>query len=118
MPLLLPGLTELWVMCFIGVLVARGMVWQEERVCEALRHPTKLRTLVETYLFSPKWWMQLIAVQRLSVVAGWRFGHLSLQPRRFSHGVDCWRRWWTQNGDALIWDDVAYRYVEMTIAKI
>jgi hypothetical protein len=112
LPQVLPGLSLLWIAGAAGVLVWRSLVLYEEHICDSYSDPNRLQDFVEAYLYSPSWWRQWYAVQQLSMIAGRRFGHLSLLPARFRHTVSCWRDWWTRERDRLTWDNVARRYVE------
>ena len=112
LPQMLPGLSYLWVAGAVGLVAWRSLVLYEEHICDSLSDPGRLQSFVEGYLFSPSWWKQWYAVQQLSMIAGRRFGHLSLLPGRFRHTVSCWREWWNHQRDRLAWDKVACRYVE------
>jgi hypothetical protein len=112
LPQLLPGLSSMWIIGTVGLVAWRSLVLYEEHICDSLSDPTRLRNFVEQHLFSPHWWMQWYAVQRLSVIAGRRFGRLSPLPARFRHTVACWREWWTRERDRLTWDSLICRYIE------
>jgi hypothetical protein len=112
LPQMLPSLSMLWIAGAAGLVVWRSLVLYEEHICDSFSDPNRLQNFVETYLFSPSWWRQWYAVQQLSMIAGRRFGHLSVLPARFRHTVACWREWWSHNRDRLAWDNVASRYVE------
>jgi len=112
LPQMLPGLSYLWIAGTAGLVAWRSLALYEEHICDSLSDRNRLQNFVEAYLFSPNWWRQWYAVQQLSMLAGRRFGHLSLPPARFRHTVSCWREWWTHQRDRLAWDSVACRYVE------
>lgn len=66
-------------------------------------------------LWHPSRWRQRGAVNGLTLMVGTRFGRrepLFGRRRYYERATLCWRNWWEQNAQKLVWDPILQCYVE------